>query len=224
MDVLRRNGWLSTTPADFRSAILSHCRWQRLEPGAPIQYGGEEQGELIGLARGAIEMRTILGRADTPITHFAHPVFWLGYGPIVFGRPRTSEACARSPVWLARISQSAARKLLDQRPEWWRHFLRPVATNFDIALNIAADLLIRDSECRCAAVLLRLSGYRFIDPEGPEPVGVAVTQDELAAAANMSRSSVRTMLKRLAARGLIEQGFGGIAVRAPEALRDFVDL
>jgi hypothetical protein len=30
--------------------------------GAQIQAGGQEEGELIGLARGIIEMRTILGR------------------------------------------------------------------------------------------------------------------------------------------------------------------
>jgi len=31
------------------------------------------------------------------------------------------------------------------------------------------------------------------------------------------------MLGRLAERGLIEQGYGGIVVRAPKALRAFVD-
>ena len=30
--------------------------------GAQIQAGGQEEGELIGLARGIIDMRTILGR------------------------------------------------------------------------------------------------------------------------------------------------------------------
>ena len=54
-------------------------------------------------------------------------------------------------------------------------------------------------------------------------VDVAITQDELAGAANLSRSSVKTMLGRLAERGLIEQGYRGVAVRAPAALRAFVE-
>lgn len=58
--------------------------------------------------------------------------------------------------------------------------------------------------------------------EDSEPVDVSITQDELAGAADLSRTSVRTMLGRLAAHGLIEQGYGGIVVRAPAALR-FVD-
>jgi hypothetical protein len=103
MDVLSRGGWLSETPVDFREAILSPSRWQRLEAGALIQAGGEEEGELIGLARGIVETRAILGRADTPMTHFIHPVFWLGYLPILSGRPRRLAASAKTPVWLARV-------------------------------------------------------------------------------------------------------------------------
>ena len=56
----------------------------------------------------------------------------------------------------------------------------------DIALDIAADLLIADSERRCAAVLLRLSGRRFADPDDPEPVDVTITQHDLAGAANLA--------------------------------------
>jgi CRP/FNR family cyclic AMP-dependent transcriptional regulator len=113
--------------------------------------------------------------------------------------------------------------LLVERPEWWRHFIPPSLVYGDAAVTIAADLLIRDSERRCAAVLLRLSGRRFAGPEDTKPVEVSVTQDDLAGAANLSRSSVRSMLGRLAERGLIEQGYRGIAVRAPAALRAFVD-
>ena len=223
MDVLSCDGWLRSTPVEFRNALLARCRWECLEVGTQIQLGGEENGELIGLAGGIIELRTVLGSADTPIMHFVHPVVWFGYGPIAFGRPRVAAANTRSPVWVARASHGSVRGLLDKRPEWWRHFLQPAATNGDIALSIAADLLIRDSERRCAAVLLRLSGHRFIGPNDREPVDVPITQDELADATNLSRSSVRSILHRLVARKLIEQGYRGIVVRAPAALRAFID-
>jgi CRP-like cAMP-binding protein len=223
INILSRGGWLSATPVDFRDAILARCRWQRLNAGAPIQAGGEEEGELIGLARGVVETRTILGPADTPIMHLIHPVFWLGYLPILSGRPRRLAASARTPVWLARIPQAVVGALLADRPEWQRHFMQLAIVYGDVAVNAAADLLIRDSERRCAAVLLRLSGRRFAGPEDDEATDVAVTQDELAGAANLSRSSVKTMLGRLAERGLIEQGYRGVVVRAAAALRAFVD-
>jgi CRP-like cAMP-binding protein len=223
LDVLSRGGWLRDTPVDFRDAILSRCRWERLDAGTPLQSGGEDQGELIGLARGIVELRTVLGPADTPIMHFAYPVFWFGFIPIVSRRPRTLAGSAKTLIWVARLAQSAVQELLDKRPEWWRHLIPPSLVYGDVAVTIAADLLIRDSERRCAAALLRLSGRRFADPENPTPVGVAITQDDLAGAANLSRSSVKTMLGRLVRRGLIEHGYRGIAVRDPTALRAFVN-
>ena len=224
MDALRGSGWLSETPVDFREAILSRCAWSRLEPGALIQAGGEEDGEISGLARGIVEMRTVLGRADTPIMHYARPVYWSGLTRIISGsRGLRAEVTAKTTVWLARAPHDAVRNLLRERPEWWQFIPQPTLIYTDIALNIAADLLIRDSERRCAAVLLRLTGRRFADPESPEPAEVDITQEDLADAANLSLSSVRSMLGRLAARGLIEQGYGGVLVRALAALRAFVD-
>ena len=214
---------MSATSADFQRAVLSRCDWACLEAGAPIQFGGEERGELIGLARGIVELRTILGRADTPIMHFAHPVFWFGFVPIVSSRPRPLAASAKTQVWVARIPQADLGALLAERPEWWRHLIPPSLVYGDVAVTIAADLLIRDSERRCAAVLLRLSGRRSAGPKDSEPVEVAVTQDELAGAANLSLTSVRTMLSRLKARRLIELGYRGMIVCAPAALRAFVD-
>jgi CRP-like cAMP-binding protein len=136
---------------------LSEHVWQQLEAGASIQIGDVDDCQLIGLADGVIAMTTILGYPDTPIIHLAHPELWLGYGPSVFGEPRRVSATARSPVWVARMRHAALSRLLDERPEWWRHFTQPTVTYGDIAVNIAADLLIRNIERRCAANLCRNS-------------------------------------------------------------------
>lgn len=223
MKVLRDGGWLRETPPDFQQAILSRCAWQSVEAGAPIQGGGEEQGELIGLGRGLVEMRSILGRADTPIMHFVHPVFWFGYVPILTGQPRRIAASAKTSVWLARIPQTEVRALLDQRPEWWRLLTQLSIIYGDVSQSVAADLLIRDNERRCAAVLLRLGGRRFPSAEDEQPVEVPVTQDELAGAANLSRNSIGTMLQRLKVRRLVEPGYRNMTICAPNALRAFVD-
>lgn len=96
--ILAGRGWLSTTPVDSQRAVLSRCRWEFLEAGEPMQSGGEEFGELIGLAQGAIELRTVPGTADTRLMHVTLPVFWLGYVPLILGRPRRIAASAKSPL------------------------------------------------------------------------------------------------------------------------------
>ena len=180
---------------------------------------------MVGLARGIVEIRPILGRADTPIVHFAHPVFWFGYVPIVVpGGPRRLAAAAKTPLWLGRVPQGAVRTLLAQRPEWWRELTGLSIIYGDVAQNVAADLLIRDSErlLRCRAVET-WEDTDFPDFDDGEAVEVPVTQDDLAAAANLSRNSVGTMLQKLKARGLVEPGYRTMTICTPNALRAFVD-
>ncbi len=223
LDRLGRHGWLGEAPAEFRNHVLSRVRWQHLEAGKLIQTGGEEKGELLGLTEGVVEFRTVLGRPDLPLMHFVHPVFWFGYIPIPAGRPRPLAATARTDVWLARIPHSDVRDLLDRRPDWWRH-LMPLAVNYgDVASRVAADLLIRDSERRCAAVLLRLSGHRPVSRAAERQADVGITQEELAGAANLSHSSVHGILKRLADQGLIAQGYRALSILDPNALKAFAD-
>ena len=156
--------------------------------------------------------------------HFAHPVFWFGYGRVISPRrPHRVQATAKTEVWLARVSAADVRKLLHKHPAWWQYFLQPAIFFADIALNVAEDLMIADSERRCAAVVLRLSGHRFVGPEDSEPVKVAISQSDLAGAANLSLSSVQSLLRRLAVRGLIERGYRDIVLRDAAALRAFVD-
>ena len=222
--ILSERGWLSGTPDAFQRAILSGCRWYRLDAGAEIQAGDEPAGELIGLAQGAMEMRTSLSVADTPmLMHLSHPVFWIGYGPIIDGKPRRVPARAKTPVWLASTPHSIVKRLLDERPEWWKHVVPLAFIYGDLAATVAADLLIRGSERRCAAVMLRLCGHRFAAPTDIAPVETPITQDDLAGAANVSRNTAGTALRKLAARGLIELGYRGIIVRSPAALRAIVD-
>jgi CRP-like cAMP-binding protein len=220
--ILASRGWLSATPPEFQRALLSRSVWHCLEAGAPLQFGGEKTGEMIGLARGVLEMRTILGPAETPIMHLAHPVFWLGYVPIILGKSRRLSASAKTRSWLARIPENAVKEILSQHPHWWQYLLQPAIIYGDVSQTVAADLLIRDSERRCAAVLLRLSGRRFPGPDDGAPADVPVSQSELAGAANLSRNSVGAIVKRLAARGLIKQSHRSIVVLSPNALRAFV--
>jgi CRP-like cAMP-binding protein len=223
LHAVTHKGWLSSTSPEFQRAILAGCDCRPLEAGAPLQVGGEDHGEMIGLARGILELRTTLGPADTAIMHFAHPVFWLGFVPTLFKQPRRAAASAKTPAWLVRVPEATIRRTLKENPHWWAFFLQPLLEYGDLTVTIAADLMIRDSERRCAAALLRLAGCRYAGPRDVNPAEVPLTQNELAGAANLSRNSVGTLLQRLATRGFVEVGCGAMIVRTPAALRNFVD-
>ncbi len=132
-----------------------------------------------------------------PVIHLAHSVVWLGYGPLVMSISRPVATVARTPVFYATFPQARVAALLREQPAGWQAVARLVGEFALLASVIAADLLIPASEQRCAAVLLRLAGQRFASPRDAVEVMVPVTQEELAAAANLSRNSAGAILRAL---------------------------
>jgi hypothetical protein len=54
--IVTTQGWLSATSPEFQRAILSGCDCRPLEAVAPLQVGGEDHGEMIGLVQGILEL------------------------------------------------------------------------------------------------------------------------------------------------------------------------
>ncbi len=217
--VLARGGWLLETPPEFRDNLLPLGGWQRIEEGSHITLGGEEEEDLIGLASGTVAFTTTHGLPDTPIMHMASAPFWMGYGPLLHGTRRVVNAQARTPAWIATFPKSKVIPLLESRPGWWRPFMKLMAIYGDVMSLTAADLLIPKSDLRLAAILLRFGGARHAATASAEPIRVPVTQEELAAASNMSRNSTGAILRRFTAMGLVETGYGSIDILDPVALR-----
>nr|WP_310525119.1 Crp/Fnr family transcriptional regulator [Polymorphobacter sp.] len=222
-ETLTTNGWLKETPPEFAAAILAHCNWRTMEAGTAIQHAGDTSGGLIGIARGTISLTTALGSPDSPMIHIGHPGTWLGFIPLFSAVGRAVSVMARSDVVLARLSQVELERLLWEQPVWWRHVGTLGVIYGNTATNIASDLMIRDSSRRCAASLLRLANCRFQDDDGQRNVEAPLSQDELAALSNLSRTSVSTILHDLVDAGLISLGYRSVILHDTPRLRALVD-
>jgi len=222
LSVLGSRGWLATTPLEFRKPFLSAARWRSVDRGATVTLGGEEKDDVIGLAEGTVAMTSALGNAGTPVMHMAHAVLWMGYGPLLLERPRVVTVEARTDLWIAVIPKASILPLLEDTTRWWRCFMRLLADYGDISAMIASDLLIRQSDLRLVATILRFAGLRGADLHPAGEVRLPVTQDELAEAANLSRSAAATILRKLAAKGYIKTDYRGIVVCTPASLRRLV--
>jgi CRP-like cAMP-binding protein len=218
LEVLASRGWLAEVGRETAARLFPLARWRRFGPGDILTLGGEERDDLIGLARGTVAFTSALGLPETPVMHMAQAVFWMGYGPTLRGRERVIMAEARTEVWAASFPGGRIRSMLDAGTLDWRPFMALMAEYGDISAVIAADLLIRDSKARCAAVLARFAGLRSPLP-GSDPVTVVpVTQGELAAACNLSRNATAALLRGWAAEGIVEIGYAAIRIGDPAAL------
>lgn len=222
LSILGSSGWLAGTPAEFRKQFLSAAQWRHIDQGATVTLGGEEKDDVIGLAQGTVAVTSTLGLAGTPVMHMAHAVFWMGYGPLLLDRPRDVTVDARTDLWIAVIPMANILPLLSETKLWLHCFMRLLAEYGDTAAMIASDLLIRRSDQRLAATILRFAGLRSLDRCSAEQVRISSTQAELAEAANLSRNAAGTILRKFAAKGYIEIDYRGLVVRDPSGLQNFV--
>jgi CRP/FNR family transcriptional regulator, cyclic AMP receptor protein len=216
--VLSKHGWLSRMPADFRAAILRNCVWQNYEAGASLFVAGDAPGGIFGIADGSVGTSTLLGAPDAPMVHIARRGYWSGEGSVLSGEPRRMSASAITAALVANVPLTALYTLLSERTEWWQHIGQLALSNIDIIGNGFVDLMIRNSGRRCAAVMLRLCECRFIDAIDISRE-VMITQEEIAAMANLSRSTVNIILRRFAKQRLIELRYRSIVVVETKRLR-----
>lgn len=222
-EALMQRGWLQQTPVDFAEAVLANCRWKTIATGQTIQHAGDPTHGLIGVARGTVSITTSLGSPDVPMAHIGHPGTWYGIVPIFTNKALPTGVVARSDVLIATITQPQLEALLANRPVWWRYVGMLGVVYGNTAANLAADGMIRDSRRRCAAALLRLADCRFVESADGQQVEAPLSQDELAAISNLSRTSVSTILRELEDRGLITLGYRTVNIHQPDRLRAVVD-
>ena len=216
-------GWLAHCHRDFAESFIAHCSWRRVPAGAGIQYAGEFGGTVTGIARGNALLTTSLSSPDSPTMHIMSPGEWFGFIPIFMGGSRPNSIVARTDVVLASVSQAELEAFLAPRPEWWREVGKLGILSANLATGVAADMMIRESRRRCAASLLQIANCRHSDPSGSQPASTPLSQEELAAISNLSRTSISSILRDFEEAGLIKLGYRSFTLTQPHKLRDLVD-
>ena len=217
--ILRRHGWLSRMPVDFRDSILKGCIWQHYEPTAALYSAGDPPGGIFGIVSGSVGFVTAKGPPDSPMAHVGHRGLWFGEPAVLTGEPRRMSVVAVTAASVAYVPLPTLQAVLSARPEWWQHIGQLGVAIVDIVANCFADMMIRDANQRCAAILLRLCDCRFRDGDSDISREIVLKQNEFAAMANLSRDSVNAILQKLAGQGLVELRYGSIVVTGTKRLR-----
>jgi len=221
--LLRPDSWLADQPENFKAALAGIGVERRLLKGAPL-YHADDSGGIFGIRSGCIEITVAFTCSPHSSLHFAYPGYFIGQRPFTLGIGYAVTTAARLDSVVLEFRLADLRKLVAKNPDWWKCLAHLTGYWFDAATCSAVDLLPRKPENRCIAVLLRLGGYRPFEQISSKPRAVPVTQAELAANANLSRSSVNEILGQLAESGLIRRGYGGIEVLQPAALSRKIEL
>lgn len=217
--ILSDYGWLSLASSDFRQSVLDRLTIRKLAGGEALFRAGDREGGLWAIVAGGVRFELPGPQLAPGLTHVATPGFWFGEAPLIGRTPRLFDAYAAGPSVFATVSLSDFRALLDEDAARWQWIALLASMNRDLAMGVAADLLLQNPRQRVIAVLLRLSGWRTGPHLPPNLAPIHLSQQQLGQISNLSRTVVSAALRDLEERGLIVIGYRSIDVLEGAALK-----
>lgn len=218
---LLARGWLAHQPGAFQRQLLREGQLLRFARGQPAFRIEDGLGGIYGTVAGGFLLELCSPLIALRPAHIAREGVWFGMGPLMTRRQRVLAAVAQedSVAWHVPLARLDALRATS--PEAARCLGAVSDFAVDVAIRCVADLLIRHTDRRIAAVLLRLTAAEEgIAP--PDPAGWLLSQDQLADMANASRHVVNRTLRGFVASGWVSVGYSRIRVLDVAALQGFV--
>jgi CRP-like cAMP-binding protein len=165
--------------------------------------------------------------------HIARRCHWFGYGSLLDERRRSMMTVANEPTVVLHVPLAEFDRLREDFPYAARAYGKLPKLGVALYLATVADLLIRDTDRRLAAVPLRVAGaepppYRpgewpaVHEGEGwADPRGVPLTQALLGDPANASPHTVARFVDRATCAGWIDWTYGRVRIRDVHRLAGF---
>jgi CRP/FNR family transcriptional regulator, cyclic AMP receptor protein len=213
LNMLDDNGFSPSLAA----RILRSCSINEIPEGSYLQRVADDPGGLWGLVEGALSVEMAPGTRDPQMSYLLLPPVWVGEGGVITGAPRSVGLSTTRRSVLLHLPMQRFFDIAKDDPLIWRWVANVQKLNFERSIGLTDALMVRSSEARVSAVLLHLGGR--LGPLADAPRVLDITQGQLAAIANVSRSVLSPILQALAAKGTIELGHRTIMIVEPAALR-----
>jgi CRP-like cAMP-binding protein len=213
-------GFLAELEADERADLEALGAVRRYRRGDVLFHQDDDAGAVVVLRDGHVKA-TMVNDGREVILAFPGPGELLGELSAIDGHPRSATVRAVDEVEALVIPGSAFRAYLERRPRIALVLLRGVAERLRAADRQRVDYAVNDVVVRVAGRLVELCD-RFGSDDGTGiDIGLAITQDELAAWAGASREAVAKAMALLRTLGWVQTERRRILVLDLPALRRY---
>jgi CRP-like cAMP-binding protein len=220
--LVSRWGWLSRIDPAIAQSLLDLAVWRSVPEGTVVYQAGASSGDMFGVVSGQVVLWHHEGNTDAQFVHMFRAGQWFGYAPILAGERRRHQCITRSQCEFAVLPEASLRAFLAKDPEHWHALASLIDMQGQSSELAGLDLLRRSQTARLSATLLRFAGCRQTNsPDGP-PWEIAMTQMELAEAANMSRNAASRLLVKMEQDGLVRLHYRHLAVLDADGLRNLL--
>jgi CRP/FNR family transcriptional regulator, cyclic AMP receptor protein len=220
--IARNSRWLSQHERRVQDLLCSRMRLVTLPKNRTLFEIEDSASEIYCLVSGCAVITVPHPVQGMIHAHVMFPGRWFGEPAALGKRPRLMSVYARRPTELLALSQQAIVDLLKAEPSLNWVFFNLMAWNVEEYLLHAVDLMIVDPKIRLCSRLLTFGG-RLLSFLPLGPVSIPLTQEELASASNMSRSTVFHLLGELVQLGICELGYREVRILDMKRLAAIVE-
>lgn len=202
--------------APVQAALLAVSHRRMLAPGDSLFLKGSMPDALFGVVQGTLRVSVTAQNGREAVIAVLQPGHWFGEVSLLVGQERVYDTFATEPTEMAVVSAPDFHRLIASSFEIHMAFTRLIGLRLRQALRWIDDAILSPLPARLAHRLLMLA-----DPAGTEgqgPVGIAVSQEDLAMMLGVSRQSVNRQLKLWEDAGLLRLEYKRIVLLAPQRL------
>jgi CRP-like cAMP-binding protein len=219
--MLAKDRMVQSLPEEMRAIFIERLMTQRVRGGEWIYRLGDAAGGIYFITEGGMRVEIATGALNTFIAHYIPAGLWFGEPSALTGQPRMVGVVAAQNSELLHISLPHLNQLIAQYPEILRQLAVITQMYLRTSIGAIADLMLRDTEARFIATVLRLAGIRD-DETAKGRFDVFFSQEEIAAMANVARTTANTILGKLQKEGAVEITYRRVVILDSAKLRQFL--
>ena len=187
-------------------------RRRHLAAGNSLFRVGDEPTGLHGLVSGKIHIIGSASSGEDKLMAVHRAGDWTGFLTCVDLEPHPLSAIAAVDCDIVSVPAAAVTRIFGRDVATFRLLLEPELRVSRRNYRWLIEMMTRPTLQRIAERLVDLGRWTHGERTGPVSPIEHVNQEELAAAANVSRQTMNSALNELEARGLIKIGYGRIDI------------
>lgn len=205
----------SALDSGLQAHLRRTAREREFDDGQIIQQRGDKADGFWLIEQGSVMVGQYLAHGDFRAVALLGPGDSYGELAVFADRPRIVDAVSRGRSRLKLIAAKPFLDALGNYPASTRSLLSALSAQLQDTLSQLAGLRRGNNPQRLAGLLANLAG------EVPGSTSVSVTQQELADLLGVTRATANAAMRDLRERGLVERGYGSVAIPDRDRLARF---
>jgi CRP/FNR family transcriptional regulator, cyclic AMP receptor protein len=220
-NALMSGNWFRALPTEMRSEVLGNLVWRKFKSGETLCHQGEAGDGLQGAISGQFKTIGIASDGARRLLGMLHPGDWTGFAAVLDRKANPLTTFASGDASAVLLPKAACDAIFRADAARYAAIIMPMMG----ILRFLYDFLIETNGCAPSRLVAQrlhdLARCAYLPAQQPRSFVSGLNQEDLASATGLSRPTVNRILRDLAARAIIDVGYGRITIHDPDALRDF---